>query len=60
MPTTHRRPNHGHDQDHTSNWITLASMFVGQRLDKRAAVGAYVAVAITLAVSVVILLAIHP
>jgi hypothetical protein len=34
-------------------------MFVGQRLDKPAAIGAYVAVAATLAVSMIILLASH-
>jgi hypothetical protein len=34
-------------------------MFVGQRLDKRAAIGAYLAAAATLAVSVIILLSNH-
>jgi len=59
MPTTAKTPNHQHDRDQTSSWITLASMFVGQRLDKRAAVGAYVAAAATLAVSLIILLTTH-
>ena len=57
MPTTARTPSGGHDSDQTSPWITLASMFVGQRLDKWAAVGAYTAAAATLAVSVIVLLA---
>ena len=56
MPTTAQTPNHQHDRDQTSSWITLASLFVGQRLDKWAAVGAYVAAIGTLAVSVIILL----
>ncbi len=56
MPTTAQTPSHQHDQDQTSRWITLASMFVGERLDKWAAVGAYVAATATLAVSVIILL----
>jgi len=34
-------------------------MFVGQRLDKRAAVGAYIAATVTLAVSILIILAAH-
>jgi hypothetical protein len=34
-------------------------MFVGHPLDKRAAIGAYVAATATLAVSVIILLATH-
>jgi hypothetical protein len=34
-------------------------MFVGQRLDKGAAIGAYVAAAATLAVSVIVLLSSH-
>lgn len=59
MPTTARPPNQNHDRDRTSNWIRLASMFVGQRLDKGAAVGAYVAAAATLAVAVFILLSSH-
>ncbi len=57
MPPTGRTPSHEHDQDQTPPWVTLASMFVGQRLDTWAAVGAYVAAAATLAVSVIILLA---
>jgi hypothetical protein len=56
VPTTAQTPNHQHDRDQTSSWITLASLFVGQRLDKWAAVGAYVAATATLAVSVIILL----
>ena len=59
MPTTARTPSREHDQDQTSSWITLASMFVGQRLDTWAAVGAYVAATATLAASVIILLATH-
>ena len=57
MPTTAQTPSHEHDRDQTPAWVTLASMFVGQRLDKRAAIGAYVAAAATLAVSAIILLA---
>jgi len=34
-------------------------MFVGQRLDKRTAVGAYIAVAATVAASVIILFVTH-
>lgn len=59
MPTTAQTPRREHDRDKASAWITLASMFVGQRLDKWAAVGAYVAATATLAVSVIILLASH-
>ncbi len=59
MPATAQTPSREHDRDKTSTWITLASMFVGQRLDKWAAVGAYVAATATLAVSVIILLATH-
>ena len=59
MPTTAQTPGREHDQDRISTWIMLASMFVGQRLDKWAAVGAYVAAAATLTVSVIILLATH-
>ena len=57
MPMTARTPDREDDRDQTSPWITLASMFVGQRLDKWAAVGAYLAATATLAVSVIILLA---
>jgi hypothetical protein len=57
MSTTARTPSREHDRDQTTPWITLASMFVGQRLDKWAAVGAYVAATATLAGSVIILLA---
>lgn len=42
--------------DQEPAWITFASLFVGHRLDKRAAVGAYIAGAATLAVSLVILI----
>ena len=59
MTTTAKTPNREHDRNQISPWITLASMFVGQRLDKWAAVGAYVAVTATLAVSVIILAAAH-
>ena len=59
MPTTDRTLSQGNERDETPNWITLASMFVGQRLDKCAAVGAYVAAAATVAASVIILLANH-
>ena len=57
MPTTAQTPSREHNRHQTSSWITLASMFVGQRLDKWAAVGAYVAATATLVVSVIILLA---
>lgn len=56
MPTTARTPSREHDRDRDQNWIILASMFVGQRLDRGAAIGAYVAATATLAVSVIILL----
>ena len=59
MPTTARTPRHEHDRGQASRWITLASMFVGQRLDKRTAVGAYIAVAATIAASVIILFVTH-
>jgi hypothetical protein len=59
MPTTAQTPNREDDRDQTSPWIALASMFVGQRLDKWAAVGAYVAATATLAVSVIILFVTH-
>lgn len=59
MPTTAKTPNHEHDRDETSAWITLASMFVGQRLDKHAAIGAYVAATAVLAVSAIILFVTH-
>jgi hypothetical protein len=57
MPTTARTPSSEHDRDQTPAWIVLASMFVGQQLDRRAAIGAYIAASATLAVSVIILLA---
>jgi hypothetical protein len=56
MPTTARIPNGEHDRDQVPPWITVASMFVGQCLDKRSAVGAYVAAAVTLVASVIVLL----
>lgn len=59
MPTANRTPGREHDRDHTPGWITLASMFVGQRLDKRAAIGAYVAATATLAVAMIVLLSSH-
>jgi hypothetical protein len=59
MPTTARTPRQTHDKEQTPAWIALASMFVDQRLDKRGAVGAYVAAAAILTVSVIILLANH-
>jgi len=34
MPTTAQTPNREGDRDQISRWIALASMFVGQRLDK--------------------------
>ena len=57
MPMSARTPNCEDDREQTPRWIALASMFVGQRLDRRAAVGAYLAAVATLAVSVIILLA---
>ena len=57
MPTTAQTPSHEHDRDHDSTWIALASMFVGQHLDKRAAIGASVAATATIDVSAIILLA---
>jgi hypothetical protein len=59
MPPTAQTPNHEHDRDQTPTWTTLASMFVGQRLDEWAAVGAYIAATATLVVSVIILLVTH-
>jgi hypothetical protein len=59
MPTTAQTPGDKRDRDQTPTWITLASIFVGQRLDKRAAIGAYVAASATLAVSLIILLTVH-
>ena len=55
MPPTARTPSHEHDRDQAPRWITLASMFVGQQLDKRAAVGAYIAATATLAVALIVL-----
>ena len=39
MPTTARAPGDERDGGQTPAWTTLASMFVGQWLDKRAAIG---------------------
>lgn len=59
MPTTDWTLSREHDRDRAPAWITLASMFVGQRLDKWDAVGAYVAAAVTIAASVIVLLSSH-
>jgi hypothetical protein len=59
MPTTAQTPSPRRDQDQASRWITLASIFVGQRLDKWTAVGAYVAATATLAAAAIILLVTH-
>lgn len=59
MPPTARTPGSDHDHDQTPAWIALASMFVGQHLDKRAAIGAYMAAIATLAASVIILFINH-
>lgn len=59
MPPTARTPSHEHDRDHEPRWITLASLFVGQRLDRGAAVGAYVAAAAVLAISLIVLSVTH-
>lgn len=56
MPTTARTSRDGYEREQTPTWISLASMFVGQRLDKRAAFCAYAAATATLAASVMILL----
>jgi hypothetical protein len=56
MPTTARTPSRERDRDRDQSWIILASMFVGQRLDRGAAIGAYVAAAATLAASVIVLI----
>lgn len=53
MPVTSR----SHDRNQTPAWITLASMFVGHRLDKWSAVGAYVAAAVTVALAAIAVLA---
>lgn len=52
-----RTPRTEHDRDQAPAWIVLASMFAGQRLDKRAAIGAYTAAVATIVASVIILLA---
>lgn len=59
MPPTAQTPSNEPDRGPTPTWITLASMFVGWPLDKRAAIGAYVAATTTLAVSLIILLAVR-
>jgi ABC-type maltose transport system permease subunit len=59
MLTPARTPRTDHDRDQTPAWIVLASMFVGQRLSRGAAVGAYAAATVTLAVSLVILFTAH-
>jgi hypothetical protein len=59
MPTINRAPNQEHDRDETSTWVILASMFVGQRLDKWSAIGAYVAAGATLAAAMIVLLSKH-
>jgi len=59
MLTPAQTPRTGHDRDQAPKWIVLASMVVGQRLSRSAAVGAYIAATATLAVSVVILLITH-
>jgi hypothetical protein len=59
MPMTAQTPGDNRDQDQTPTWITLASMLTGQRLDKRAAIGAYVAASATLAASLIILLVVR-
>ena len=56
MPTIPRTPRRERDRGQEQSWITLASMFVGQRLDREAAIGAYVAAAATLVISVIILI----
>jgi hypothetical protein len=55
MPTTNQTPNRNHELD-GSTWIKLASMFVGQRLDRSAAIGAWAGAVATLAVSLSFLL----
>ena len=59
MPPTRGISSKEHDRDQPPAWVTLACMFVGQRLDKRAAIGAYVAAVATLAVSMIVLLSSH-
>ena len=59
MPTTFREPSSRNDRNETPAWIVLASMFAGQNLHKRAAIGAYVAVTAIVAVSTIILLSAH-
>jgi hypothetical protein len=46
----------GTEPEQVPDWIALASIFVGQSLDRRAAIGAYVAGGAILVVSLVILL----
>jgi hypothetical protein len=59
MLTPAQAPRTEHDRDQIPAWIVLASMFVGRRLSRGAAIGAYVAATATLAVSVIILLAVR-
>jgi hypothetical protein len=59
MPKTARPPSHDGGRDQTSNWVKLASMFVGQKLDGWAATGALVAAAITAGSALVVLFLIH-
>jgi hypothetical protein len=56
MPTTARTPSHRPEGDRAPSWIIVASMFVGQRLDRGAAIGAGTAAAATLVVSLIIIL----
>jgi len=53
VPATKQAPNQENDRGQTPSWITLASMFVGQRLDRWAAIGAWAAFAATLLVSLI-------
>jgi hypothetical protein len=59
MPTAAPTPSGKRDRGQTSAWIKLASMFVGQSLDKGAVIGAYIAAAATFAISILILLITH-
>jgi hypothetical protein len=56
MPATYQTMSQKPDCDRTPAWIALASMFVGYRLDKWGAIGAYVAAVATLTASVAVLL----
>jgi len=59
MPPTYQVKDRNHDPDQSPAWITLASMFVGQRLDKWAAIGAYAAAVGTLTASILVLLFVY-